>query len=248
MRRPTAGQRALAIIPALNEAPRVGHVIERLRATTPWVDALVVDDGSTDETATVAAQSGASVLQLPFNLGIGGAVQAGFRFARARGYDLAVQVDADGQHDTRFIPVLFEPIQSGLADIAVGSRHLGADLAAVTPWRRTGQRITGRLVGWSTGESLTDGTSSFRAFGRRAIRIYAETYPEGFFETLEATAIAAQHRLIVREVSIEGAAREGGASSLGFRRALFFAAHATLALGLRAQRRSGTLEPGSEVG
>ena len=241
----SSADRALAIIPALNEAPRVGEVIERILRECPGVDPLVVDDGSTDLTACVAADAGAQVVELPYNLGIGGAVQTGFRFARAHGYRMAAQVDADGQHDPALLGKLLLPIRERRADIVVGSRHLGEDLDAVSSWRRLGQRVTGRLVGLATGQALTDGTSSFRAFGPRAIDLYARTYPEGFFETLEATAIARQDGLVIVEESITGLARTGGTSSLTLRRTLFFAAHATLALGLRATRAAGRREAGA---
>ena len=223
----------IAIIPALNEAPRVGGVITSILENAPGFLPVVVDDGSRDDTAVVARSAGALVRPLPFNLGIGGAVQTGFRFAHRHGFRLAAQIDADGQHDPRLLTALAEPVRAGIVDIAVGSRRLPGSVYDGPRWRHFGLTVSAKAVGLTTGSTLTDGTSSFRAFGPAAIALYATQYPQGFFETLEATAIAVHNGLTVREFPIAGLRRESGESSLTFRRSAFFAIHALLALGLR---------------
>lgn len=237
---------AIAIIPALNEAPRVGKVVRMILDTAPGFHPVVVDDGSTDSTAAVAAAAGATVLSLPFNLGIGGAVQTGFRFAARHGYRVAAQVDADGQHDPRLLPELARPVRLGVVDVAVGSRRLPGGEYHGTRWRHFGLAVSAKAVRLTTGCRLTDGTSSFRVFGPRAISLYADQYPQGFFETLEATAIAVHNGLRVEEFPIAGLRRESGASSLHFRRAAFFAAHALLALGLRMLPGNDALQASSD--
>lgn len=223
----------VAIIPALNEGPRVGAVVKDILGCAPGFLPIVVDDGSRDDTGASAKREGAIVLALPFNLGIGGAVQTGFRFAHRHGYQLAAQVDADGQHDPRLLTALAQPVRDGLVDVAVGSRRLPGAIYEGSRWRHFGLAASAKAVGLTTGCALTDGTSSFRAFGPSAIALYADHYPQGFFETLEATAIAVHNGLRVQEFPIAGLRRKGGESSLNLRRSTFFAAHALLALGLR---------------
>jgi len=128
-----ADLKRIAIVPALNEEETVGRVIDEIRAFDPGFDIVVVDDGSIDRTAGVAADRGAHVLRLPFNLGIGGAMQTGYRFAFEHGYDIAVQIDGDGQHDPSQLPAILEPVLSGEADLCVGSRFAGESASKTTP-------------------------------------------------------------------------------------------------------------------
>ena len=133
--------RLLAIVPAYNEAASVGRVIDEIRAAQPGFEIVVVDDGSRDGTAEVARAHGAQVVSLPFNLGIGGAVQTGYRYARAHGFELAVQVDADGQHDPAELAALIRPVLAGEADFAVGSRFAGTGSYRAPLARRLGIRL-----------------------------------------------------------------------------------------------------------
>ena len=133
--------RRIAIVPALNEEETVGRVIDEIHAFDPGFDIVVVDDGSTDRTAGLAADRGAHVLRLPFNLGIGGAVQTGYRFAFERGYDIAVQVDGDGQHDPTQLPAILAPVVSGEADLCVGSRFASGSGYQSSFTRRFGIRL-----------------------------------------------------------------------------------------------------------
>ncbi len=171
--------RRVAIVPALNEEVTVPRVIDELRAFDPGLDIVVVDDGSTDRTAAVAAAQGARVLRLPFNLGIGGAVQTGFRFAFEGGYDLAVRVDGDGQHDPAQLAAVLAPVLRGEVDIAVGSRFAaaGPDGYRSSRSRRVGIRILAAVVSRIVGQRVTDTTSGFQALNRNGDRALRPRLP-----------------------------------------------------------------------
>ena len=160
------GLRKIAIVPALNEERSIAAVIAEIRAADPEFDVVVIDDGSTDRTAAVAAEKGAVVVSLPFNLGIGGAVQTGLQYARDHDFDISVQIDADGQHDPGELPKLLVPLIEGEADVVVGSRFLGEKNYKAPMLRRIGIRIFARIVSTVVGQPLTDTSSSFRAYGR----------------------------------------------------------------------------------
>ena len=161
--------RVLAILPAFNEARSLPGVLAALRLAAPEVDPCVVDDGSTDGTAAVAAGLGATVLRIPVNLGIGGAVQAGYLHAREHGYEVAVQIDADGQHDPASLPGLLAPLRDGGADLVVGSRFLLDGGFRSTPLRRAGIRYLALCLRLRCGARVTDPTSGLRAAGWAAI-------------------------------------------------------------------------------
>src|SRR5207302_3074798 len=163
----------LAIVPALNEEVTVGGVIDELRAFDGGLDIVVVDDGSTDRTAGIAADRGAHVLRLPFNLGIGGAMQTGYRFAFEHGYDVAVQVDGDGQHDPSQLPAILAPVLSGEADLCVGSRFAGGSGYQSSFVRRVGIKVFARVVSAVVRQKVTDTTSGFRAVNRKGIALFA---------------------------------------------------------------------------
>ncbi len=170
--------RRLIIMPAYNEAANLPVVIPEVIKAAPGYDLLVVDDGSRDQTATVAARLGALVVSLPVNLGYGGAVQTGFRYAVRHGYDLAVVIDADGQHDPAGIPVLAEAVISGAADVAIGSRFRGR-MNYRQPWvKRIGMAVFAWVVSRITGRQVTDPTSGFQALNAEALRFFAfDNYP-----------------------------------------------------------------------
>ena len=169
--------RRIAIVPALNEEACVGAVVDEIRAVDPSFDVLVVDDGSTDATAAAATARGARVVRLPFNLGIGGAMQTGYRYALEHGYDVAVQVDGDGQHDPAELPALLTPLLAGEADLVVGSRFAGRGAYRAPAFRRAGIRLFAWTASRLAGQRLTDTTSGFRATNRRGIALFAEEYP-----------------------------------------------------------------------
>lgn len=229
----------LAIIPAYNEEAALPGVLEAFAARAPGVDVLVVDDGSTDRTAQVAAAGGARVVSLPFNLGIGGAVQTGYLYARERGYDVAVQVDGDGQHDPGEIRVLLPGLGDGRADLVAGSRFL----ADSPPYRSSLPRRAGILYfSWLLspilGRRVTDPSSGFRAAGRRAIALFAERYPSDYPE-VDSLVLLWKHGLRSAEVPVGMAQRQGGHSSISWPRAVYYMIKVTLSIAVHLLRRSG---------
>ena len=221
--------RKAAIVPAYNEARSIAGVVAELQATEPEFEIVVVDDGSTDDTAAVARRAGAHVVQLPFNLGIGGAVQTGLEWARRRGCELAVQVDGDGQHDPREIEKLLEPILAGRADVAVGTRFAGAGTYRPSVARRIGIGVFAGLVSLIVRQRVTDTTSGFRAMNARAIELFADEYPYDYPE-VEATVLIFRHRLRLVEVPVTMRQREAGRSSITLFRSLYYMGKVSLAL------------------
>ena len=229
--------RRLAIVPARNEAGAVAGVVAELRAFDPGLDILVIDDGSTDETAERAAAAGAAVVRLPYNLGIGGAVQTGFKYALAHGYETVLRLDGDGQHDPAEIPTLLAPLARDEADVVVGSRFATGEGGYRPPFaRRAGIRWFAQLVSLLTGQKLTDTTSGFQAVNARAIRLFAADYPHDYPE-VEAAVMVVRHRLRIVEVPTRMRGRETGSSSITALRSLYYAVKVTLALFVGVFRR-----------
>jgi glycosyltransferase involved in cell wall biosynthesis len=239
--------RRVAIVPALNEERTVARVIDELRAFDGGLDVVVVDDGSVDGTARVARSKGARVLRLPFNLGIGGAVQTGFRYAFENGYDLAVRVDGDGQHDPAQLARVIAPVLSGQADIAVGSRF--ADVGGVgyrsSRTRRVGIRLLAWIVSRIVGQRVTDATSGFQALNREGIALFARDYPHDYPE-VEATVMVFRHRLRMLEVPVEMRERGGGRSSITALRSIYYMVKVLLAIFVGLFRRNVVPQEGSE--
>ena len=221
--------RKAAILPAYNEARSIGGVVAELRAAQPEFQIVVVDDGSTDETAAAARRAGAEVVRLPFNLGIGGAVQTGIEWARRRGCELAVQVDGDGQHDAREIGRLLEPILDGSADVVVGTRFAGEGRYRPSVARRIGIGVFAGVVSLIVRQRVTDTTSGFRAMNERAIELFADEYPYDYPE-VEATVLIFRHRLRLVEVPVTMRQRETGRSSITAFRSLYYMGKVSLAL------------------
>jgi glycosyltransferase involved in cell wall biosynthesis len=223
-------------VPAYNEERNVGRVLDELRALDPGLDVVVVSDGSTDHTVDVAAARGAHVIRLPFNLGIGGAVQTGFRHAWEEGYELAVRLDGDGQHDPGELRALVAPVVTGEADLAVGSRFVAGGGYRSSAARRVGIRILARVVSAIARQRLTDTTSGFQACNRRAIAVYAADLPHDYPE-VEGMVMAIKHRIRLVEVPVTMREREHGRSSIGALASIYYMVKILLALFVDLFRR-----------
>lgn len=219
--------RVLVIIPAYNERESILSTVDGIRSL--GYDYVVVNDGSTDDTLTICRKNGINVLDLPQNLGIGGAVQAGHKYAQRFGYDIDIQVDGDGQHDPSFIPQLISLIEQG-ANLAVGSRFLEkTDGFQSTLMRRVGITWLSMLLHVFTGERLTDPTSGFRACDKRAIDLFCKSYPNDYPEP-ESIAHAIRVGLSVRECPVSMRERQGGVSSIGPLSSIYYMIKVSLAI------------------
>ena len=235
----------LAVIPAYNEAATVDAVVRALRERVPHFDALVVDDGSTDDTAQIAHLAGATVLRLPFNLGIGGAVQAGFVFAQENDYDYMAQVDGDGQHDPAQLDKLVQALdRHPPVDMVCGSRFLTSDFHYPAPIsRRTGIHIFAFLLSRIVDIPVSDPTSGFRVYNRRAIELFARDYPHDYPE-VEAVLMLHHHRLRMREIPVQMYERGGGQSSISTGKSAYYMVKVLLALLVGLARKRPVVEPG----
>jgi glycosyltransferase involved in cell wall biosynthesis len=231
--------RRIAIVPAYNEQGAIGRVVDELREADDGYDVLVIDDASHDRTAEEAREHGAIVVRLPFNLGIGGAVQTGFRYAADHDYDLAVRVDGDGQHDPAELAPLVEVVASGRADICVGSRFVGSEGYRSSASRRVGIRILARTVSLLTHQRVTDTTSGFQALNRKAIALFAGDYPHDYPE-VEAAVMLHKHRLRLVELPVRMRERQAGQSSIRGLHAVYYMAKVMLAILIGALRRRAT--------
>jgi glycosyltransferase involved in cell wall biosynthesis len=237
-----SARRLVAVVPAWNESGAIGGVVDEIKAVDPSIDVVVVDDASTDDTARVAEQRGAVVLRLPFNVGIGGAVQTGFRYALDEGYVLAVRLDGDGQHDASEIPKILAPVESGDADLVIGSRFVDDSGSYRPPLaRRLGIRVFARLVSLLGGQRVTDTTSGFVALSRTGIELFAQEFPHDYPE-VEATLVALRSGLRVAQVQVDMRERTTGSSSITFVRSLYYIVKVMLALLVASLRRYPRLE------
>ncbi len=237
--------RVLVIIPAYNESAAIGGVLDALRDAVPEYDVLVVDDGSTDDTAAVvASRPGVALVRLPFNLGIGGAMQTGYKYAARRDYDIAVQCDADGQHPAERIPALVSRIVDGTADVIIGSRYVADSDYRPSFTRRVGKSLLSRWVDLLIGGGTTDTTSGFRAMNRRAISVVSRTYPEDYPEP-EVLVILHKHGLKTAEIPVNMRPRQGGATSIRPQGAIYYMVKVGLAILIDLFRRYVPMKGGS---
>jgi glycosyltransferase involved in cell wall biosynthesis len=234
------------IVPAWNEREALPGVLAELATSLPHADVLVVNDGSTDGTADVARASGtAMVLDLPLNLGVGGAMRAGYRFAAREGYDAAVQVDADGQHDPADVARVVAALGEGGADVVIGARFAGVGSYAVRGPRRWAMSVLSGVLSRIAGTRLTDTTSGFRASNRRAIALFADEYPAEYLgDTVESLVIACRAGLTVRQIGVEMRPRAGGTPSHNPAKAALFLGRAMLALVIALSRPLGQVPAG----
>jgi glycosyltransferase involved in cell wall biosynthesis len=230
------GLRRIAIVPAYNEEESVAGVIAEIRAVDPELEIVVIDDGSSDATARVADRAGSHVVRLPFNVGIGGAVQTGYQYAREHGFELAVQIDGDGQHDPRELAALVEPILDGQADMAVGTRFGGGRRYDPSLGRLVGIRLFAWIVSLLVRQRVTDTTSGFRAVNRKGIVLFASDYPHDYPE-VETTVLLFRHQLRLVEVPVAMRPRATGRSSITPFSSVLYVAKVLLALFVGLFRR-----------
>jgi glycosyltransferase involved in cell wall biosynthesis len=225
-------KRNLAIVPAFNESEAIADTVGEIQRCAPQFDVLVIDDGSSDQTAARAAAAGAQVLRMPFNLGIGGAMQSGYIYALEHGYDVAVQVDADGQHDPRHIDELLTHLHSepGL-NMVTGSRFLdpARDGYRSSASRRMGIRVFSRVISLITRQRVTDPTSGFRMTDRCGIELFARDYPHDYPE-VEAILLMHAHRLRSCELPVSMRPRVTGVSSISSTQSVYYMVKVLLAL------------------
>jgi glycosyltransferase involved in cell wall biosynthesis len=237
----------LAVVPAYNEEGTVARVITAIHERAPEFDVVVVDDGSTDATAVEAERAGAKVVRHPFNLGIGGAVQSGFTYALEHGYDRLVQIDGDGQHDPGELHKLMEAMDEERGvDMVCGSRFLTAGEYRAPLSRRTGIRIFAVLLSRISGQRITDPTSGFRLYNRRAISLFARDYPHDYPE-VEAILMVHFHQLAMREVPVRMFQRGGGVSSISSGKSLYYMVKVLLAIFIGLARARPVPKPGDEA-
>ncbi|WAH96529.1 glycosyltransferase family 2 protein [Arthrobacter sp. MMS18-M83] len=236
---PTPTARVLVIMPAWNEAEAVGNTVREVLATSGRYDVLVVNDGSTDNTAAVAEAAGATVLNLPFNLGVGGAMRAGFKYARRLGYHQVIQVDSDGQHD----PSSIEEVLAGLrhADISIGARFADRGNYKVSGPRKWAMLFLAKVISSLAKTRLTDVTSGFRAGNDRAISQYLDHYPAEYLgDTIDSLVVAIRSGCTVTQVPVEMRVRQGGTPSHNPAKAAIYLGRSVFALLFALTRKRST--------
>jgi glycosyltransferase involved in cell wall biosynthesis len=217
----TPGRRALVVIPALDEEASLPRTLAEVRANAPDYDILVIDDGSQDRTTEVAREAGVAVVRHPFNLGVGAALQTGFRWAISQGYDITVQLDADGQHDPRNLDALVDPVRGGICDVAIGSRFVEATDYHTPIFRRLGQLLFSWVVRLAVGHRIADTTSGYRAYGRAVMEVCQHDFPRDFPDAPLLIALARRgFRLI--EVPVVMRERQAGHSFYTLGKSLYY--------------------------
>lgn len=231
-------ERILIIIPAYNEEKNIAKVIKSLKDTNSGYECLVVNDGSKDNTQHEAEASGlATVIQLPSNLGIGGAVQTGFKYAFYNDFDYAIQFDGDGQHLASEIPKILSPLQANDFDVCIGSRFIEKTLGFQSTFmRRIGIRIFEGMSRVLIRKKITDSTSGFRAYNKQAIAFLAANYPTDYPEP-ETVILLGKNDFRIREVSVEMIERQGGESSISGLKSAHYMVKVILAMLMTAQRQ-----------
>ena len=219
----------LVIIPAYNEEESIASVINQIRCYAPEADILVINDGSVDATSERAVKAGAKVVNLPFNLGIGGAMQTGYIYAKYHSYDVAIQVDGDNQHDPSYIQKLIRPIADNSADMVIGSRYVGKTIYKSTVFRRVGMVFFTFLIRLLTDKWIMDTTSGFRAVNKDIIDLFASDYPVDYPE-VDVLVRLYKKKFRIIELPVEMKARKTGKSSITPIRSIYYMIKVTLSL------------------
>jgi glycosyltransferase involved in cell wall biosynthesis len=226
----------LIIIPAYNEEKNISGVIDGLQKEVPFADILVINDGSSDHTLAIVKERHIPCINLPYNMGIGTGVQTGYKYAANKGYEIAVQVDGDGQHDVRYIKDLVEPILAGKAQVVIGSRYISRGGFQSTFWRRIGSTYLSWLISLTTGQKISDPTSGFRAVSKEVIALFAQGYPPDYPEP-EALVMLARKHFITREIPVEMKERALGKSSINPLSAIYYMIKVSFAIMIDKMRR-----------
>ena len=221
--------KTLIIIPAYNEQKNIEKVVDHIVENYPQYDYVIINDGSKDKTRDLCRRRGYQYLNLSINLGIGGAVQTGYKYARDKGYEIAVQIDGDGQHDIAYLEPMLKVLESGEADIVIGSRFLKKEGFQTSAMRRAGINFLSGLIWVCTGKRIKDVTSGFRAVNKRFIEIYADNYPTDYPEP-EAIIAAIMNRGKVVECPVVMRERENGTSSIKVFGSVYYMIKVTLAI------------------
>ncbi|MGJ3239714.1 MAG: glycosyltransferase family 2 protein [Anaerolineae bacterium] len=234
--------RTLIILPALNEAGNIYETVQLIQTAVPYADVLVVNDGSTDSTRTIAEHAGSIVIDMPYNVGIGAAVQTGFKYAARHRYDLVARLDGDGQHSAEHVKQLLALVEAGTVDVAIGSRFLGESVDYGTSFmRRVGISILSNLLSWITHQRVTDPTSGFSAYNRRAILLFADYYPHDYPEP-EAVIICHKSGLTMQETPVTFLERKHGVSQFTIpTRSAYYMLKVTLAILVNTLRQMPTV-------
>jgi len=219
----------LIIIPAYNESANIKDTVENIITTVPDFDYVVINDHSKDNTLEILRENHFNYVNLPVNLGIGGAVQTGYKYALANGYDAAVQVDADGQHDVSYLENLVTKMEKEQADMVIGSRFINNEGFQSTFMRRIGISYFTRMIRHLTGHIITDPTSGFRLANRKVIKLFAETYPTDYPEP-ESIVYLLKRKMKVVEEPVVMKERQGGVSSIRMSSSVYYMIKVTLAI------------------
>ena len=224
--------KTLIIIPAYNEEQNIQKVVNNIITNFPQYDYIVINDGSTDSTATICEHGKYRYVDLPINLGIGGAVQTGYRYARENNYDVAIQIDGDGQHDIAFADKMVQILEQNEADVVIGSRFIEKQGFQSSGSRRTGIKILSNLIKMCTGIKVNDVTSGFRAVNKKFIDVYCGDYSNDYPEP-EAIVTAVMYGGRIKEIPVIMNERQGGVSSIKFWNSIYYMIKVTLAILIR---------------
>ena len=225
----------LIIIPAYNESENIVGTVEDIKKNAPDFDYVVINDCSTDNTLQILKEHGYNYVSLPINLGIGGAVQTGYKYAEKYGYDIAVQVDGDGQHDPAFLAKMADYLEENELDMVIGSRFIDKEGFQSSFMRRVGIVYFTGLIKLLTGKTITDPTSGLRLAGKKVIKLFAENYPKDYPEP-ETAVTAINHGMKIEEIPVIMRARQGGVSSITMKKSVYYMIKVTIAIIIEALR------------
>lgn len=225
----------LIIIPAYNESACIENTVRDIIKNAPDFDYVIINDCSTDNTREICERNGFNIVNLPINLGIGGAVQTGYMYAEEYGYDIAVQVDGDGQHDAQFLRTMAEYLEEHQVDMVIGSRFIEKEGFQSSFMRRVGINYFTCLIKLVTGKKITDPTSGLRMAGRNVIKLFASSYPKDYPEP-ESTVAALKRGYVIEEIPVVMRERQGGESSITAKKSVYYMIKVTLAIFMEVLR------------